>query len=241
MKERAQELVGKLSQSTDAPVLVVLDNVQNWSGDTKPQPIPVATALLVTTRQRKLGGSAFQHHQVEMLQPPADADLVRKVAGRQLAELDGLLECLGGHALALELAGAYLANNPLKTPAQYLKALQKGGAVEQSAAPEVCYQRTVEQAFKVTWDQLDGNTRNAWQLASCFEPEPVSRELSESACLKEDQLNILYKNHLIGVSDDGRWQMHRLTRAFGQRSGTDGQLQRDRQSVARTRERVVRY
>jgi hypothetical protein len=91
--------------SSGPPVLVVLDNVESWTSDSEPRPLPSGShvTVLVTTRHKWLGGSSFQHHTLEVLGLEAARALLGSVAGRVLEREDGseeLLAYLDGHALA---------------------------------------------------------------------------------------------------------------------------------------------
>ncbi|MCP3960159.1 MAG: TIR domain-containing protein [bacterium] len=226
--ERSSQGVRQVSR-LKVPVLIVLDNVTHWSGDDRPAPLPKGPHLryLVTTRQRSLGGSQFQHLSVGFLEPDFARDLLTSVAGRDLAGTPGrddLLAHLGGHALAVELAGAFLAEFPEATPASYLAELQAGVEVQQEVSDLVRYRRTVTQAFETIWKRLEEDTRGAWRLAACFEAEIVSLELSAAVGLDATRRRQLRRLHLIESDAEGRWRMHRLTREFGRRAGTEQEL-----------------
>ncbi len=213
------------------PTLLVFDNVESWSPESKPQPFPRGTHIryLVTTRQRHLGGSAFEKHvEVGFLDDTIALELLERLAGRQVAYAPGLAELvehLGGHALAVELAGAFLGVYSSETPASYLAELKANSdEIEGEVADDVRYRRTVSQAFATFWDRLDDSVRQAWQLAACFEPEPVTDELSEAVGLSRKSQRQLQRLHLIEVDGEGRWWMHRLTREFGYRAGSEESL-----------------
>ncbi|HEX9618593.1 MAG TPA: toll/interleukin-1 receptor domain-containing protein, partial [Polyangiaceae bacterium] len=223
--ERAQNAVNTLSRRA-APVLIILDNVETWTEAEKPHPLPngVHIKLLVTTRRHRLGGSRFRAFPLSFLRDAEARELLTRVAGTRTARspgFDELLLELGGHALAVELAGAYLAEYPETTPVEYLSALRRGADLDAKSAEHTRYERTVDQAFTLLWQRLDERVRRWWQLAACFAPEPVSLPLSEAAGLDADARRELRRHHLI--EDDGdaahAWRMHRLTRAFGRRSG----------------------
>ncbi|MEM7582844.1 MAG: tetratricopeptide repeat protein [Acidobacteriota bacterium] len=227
-EERAAQTVRTLSQKT-APTLLVLDNVERWTVDQKPSPLPEGMHLrfLVTTRQRRLGGTSFEHVDVGFLDESFTRRLIEGVAGRELQNspgFDDLVEHLGGHALACELAGAFLSVYEDETSASYLEQLRAQHEIEAEVSELVRYNHTVHQAFQTLWNRLDDEIRDAWRLASCFEPEPVTRELSETVGLTPQLRRQLQRLHLIDVTEEGRWWMHRLTREFGQRSGTGAEL-----------------
>ncbi len=223
---RARLAVRAVSQR-NRPLLIVLDNVEQWSAH-KPAPLPTGTHLrfLVTTRQRKLGGSLFQHVSLGFLEPEFAHQLLTSVAERDPESMPGveaLLEYFGGHALAVELAGAYLSEFPEETPESYLTKLRKGSPLEAEVTDLVRYQRTVSQAFETMWERLGQEARSAWRLAACFAPEAVSPELSEAVGLSVEARRHLRRLHLIETDHSGGWRMHRLTREFGQRAGTEAE------------------
>ena len=229
VEERAREALHRVSRSA-APTLVVLDNVETWSAEQRPGPLPDGTHLryLVTTRQRRLGGKQFQHVEVGVLDPKSAKRLLDSASERALAEAPGyedLLSYLGGHALAVELAGAFLAEYPAETPASYLERLQAHAEVEEEVSDLVRYSRTVTQAFDTLRVRLDEEVLEAWRLAACFEPELVSPELTESVGLGRKALGHLRRLHLLEVDGGGRWWMHRLTREYGRRAGSEAELE----------------
>ncbi|MEM9555080.1 MAG: tetratricopeptide repeat protein [Acidobacteriota bacterium] len=228
LEERALEARNAVRREQRS-TLVVLDNVEAWSGDRRPGPLPEGTHLryLVTTRQRRLAGSRFVHVPIGILEPRFARELIQRVSERDLAESPGLAELLkflGGHALATELAGAFLGAFPEETPASYLKELHEHSGVEEEVSEHVRYERTVDQAFETLWERLEEPTRAAWRLAACFEPEPVTWELSEAVGLTGRIHRQLQQLHLIEVTEEGQWLMHRLTRRFGLRAGTPTEL-----------------
>ncbi len=217
--EKRAGAVLRLLEAKGESILVVLDNVETWTAEEQPAPLPVGPhmRLLVTTRRRRLGGTRFDHVTVGFLQTPFARELLESIAERELEDgVDELLEHLGGHALAVELAGAFLAAFPQETPASYLEELQAGGG-EQEVSEDVPYSHTVSQAFATLLKRLDEETRSAWTLASCFEAEPVIDELTEDVGLTRELRRKLQRLHLIEVDGDHRWWMHRLTREFGLR------------------------
>ncbi len=223
--ERAQQALRSVSGEGDS-VLLVLDNVESWSRDTRPGPLPEGVHIrhLLTSRQRGLGGSGFRHLELGILGEPYASQLFHEVAGKDLTEApghDALLDHLGGHALALELAGSYLSEYPEETPASYLEALTRGEDPEAEVSELVRYERTVEQAFETLWVRLGEEVRQAWLLAACFEPELASPALADAVGLTAQSRRSLRRLHLIEADPEGRWRLHRLTRAFGRRVGSE--------------------
>ncbi|HEU5073469.1 MAG TPA: protein kinase, partial [Polyangiaceae bacterium] len=221
--ERARAVVHALSRAS-APLLVILDNVEDWSETVRPLPLPegVHVTLLVTTRRRRLGGARFRPFTLGVLSPDEARELLVATAGAGVTGRPGfreLLAHLDGHALAVELAGAHLSEFPEVTPADYLAALDAGGELEGDAAHLTRYERTVDDAFELLWRRLDDRVQGFWQLAAQFAPEPVSSELSNQVGLDATARRELRRFHLIDADANGAWRMHRMTRAYGLRAG----------------------
>ena len=233
--ERAALAVRTVSRRAGS-VLLVLDNVEEWgTGDRHPEPLPEGSHLryLLTTRQRSLGGARFQHLSVGFLEPKSARRLLASLTGRDLDAMPGskaLLKHLGGHALALEIAGAFLSEYPEETPESYLAALASDPEVEGEVSALVRYERTVSQAFTTIWDRLEEDTRGAWRLAACFEPELASPGLADAVGLSAKHRRSLRRLHLIESDPEGRWRMHRLTRQFGRRAGTEQESAKAREA-----------
>ncbi|MEM8960139.1 MAG: toll/interleukin-1 receptor domain-containing protein [Acidobacteriota bacterium] len=224
--QRAHQAIHAIEQR-GIPTLIVLDNVEGWARDKRPQPLPAGhhIRLLITTRRHNLGGGRFTHLELGFLAADKARELLVDLAGTRITEAAGcneLLDYLDGHALAIELAGAYLGEYPNQTPASYLEGLREGSTPDDKdlRGEVVRYEKTVDEALDMTWQRLDDELCDAWCLAACFAPEAVRPELSEAAGLTP-QLPRLRRLHLIELADDGAWRMHRLVRAFARRAEAD--------------------
>ncbi len=229
-QERGHLALRTLSRAK-ASTLVVLDNVEAWSQSSKPAPLPQGPHLrfLVTTRQRRLGGAAFRHVELGILEEPYASELLHGIAGEDLSNKPGhaaLLEHLGGHALALELAGVFLSEYPGETPATYLEALHQGEDPGQKVVEDglLRYERTVAQTLTLLSQRLPTQTRSAWRQAACFEPEWVSQALAGAVGLSADDLRGLRRLHLIDMDRGERWRMHRLIQGYGRQAGSEEEL-----------------
>ncbi|MEM7246102.1 MAG: tetratricopeptide repeat protein [Acidobacteriota bacterium] len=225
LPERARQAVRTLSQRRD-PLLLVLDDVDEWTNDVHPSPLPTGShvRLLVTSRRSDLGGSRFRHLSLDVLDGTDARELLGEVSGRDLIDEEGLPELLtwlGGHALALELAGAYLRAYPEVTARSYLDRLSDNPAIEDGVKTQSRAETTVTESLRATWDALDEGSREAWHLAACFEPEPVSPELSDTCGLDAEARRALRTFHVLDDAGRGWWRLHRLTREFGQRAGSE--------------------
>jgi len=167
-----------------------------------------------------LAGAQFQHFDIGVIDPPYDRELITRIAERnEFPGLDELLQHLGGHALALELAGAFLRKYKTWTAHKYLEVLRgQGSAAEMKVSDRVRYEKTVDQALQTVWDHIDEHLRDSWCIASWFAPEFATAELGNAAGLDEDLRADLEEFHLLETASDGRWRMHRLTQSFSRGS-----------------------
>lgn len=237
VEERAHEALRHVSSQPGA-VLVVLDNVGSWSQQGKPGPLPAGAHVhfLITTVQRDLGGTAFETVRVDTLGPEAARLLLIETSGREvgsLAGLQGLQEYLGGHPLAVELAGAYLAAYPEETPETYLAGLNLGGDAAAVVSDKVRYGKTVSQALHLFWRRLDVATRNAWQLAAWLEPELATPAFCEAMGVDRQSRRKLRDLHLLESGGNGGSRMHRLVSAFGRELCDDEERSAARLSLVR--------
>ena len=205
------------------PALVVLDNVVAWTAAAAPTPMPGGprVAVLATTRARDLAGASFEHVTLEVLAPEAARELLLALIGAKRAGEDGLealLAHLGGHALAIELAGAFLRAYPGVGAVAYLARLRAGERVEDKVAPQTRYEKTVKAALDATCERLDPVGQAALRVAGCFADEAASLALLRLCGVDEDAERALRDVHLI-AGDGASWTMHRLVRAHARAAG----------------------
>jgi tetratricopeptide (TPR) repeat protein len=218
--QRANKVIEHISNQ-QSKSLVILDNVADWSSVERPSPLPAGSrvSLLVTSQARALGGQGFVHFHLEALSTEASRQLLVAIAGAEFTSgpgLEELLEYLGGHVLALELAGAFLARYAI-TPAEYLSRLLKGIPVEKKISQQSRYNATVNAAFEAIFDRLDAASARALGICGCFADADGSIELLRACGVEEDTEAILRGLHLITGGAE-RWSMHRLVRAFARRT-----------------------
>jgi hypothetical protein len=91
--------------------------------------------------------------------------------------VDALLETLDGHALAVELAGAWLRAYPAQRATSLVEKLKGDEDVVAAVSAQVRYEATVRRAFEAIWQGLDAAGREAWQVAALFRGEGAGREL----------------------------------------------------------------
>jgi tetratricopeptide (TPR) repeat protein len=237
LPERASLVVRQISRAA-APVLVILDNVEEWSRQQQPGPLPTGAhvRLLVTTRQYNLGGTRFRHMSLGFLEPGFARQLLLKLCCRdpeQLPGLDELLDYLQGHALAVELAGVYLKELSDETPANYLQRLRQGERPGEEVSDRIRYQATANQAFAAIWEHLEPPVRRAWQVAACFAPEERSSGLLDACGVDSRLRRDLARFHLLEATGPGRWRMHRLLHEFGRRIGSEEEQAAAREAFVR--------
>ena len=224
VEARCAQLLRVLENEPE-PLLIVLDNVEDWQPDARPSPLPRGPhiSVLVTTRRHNLAAAQFRHLELGLLATPHDRELLCALAGDDPSPgAAELLAHLAGHALALELAGAFLGTFPAETPLSYLRALRRGSdSVERAIADRTHDRRTLGEAFRTIWDRLPDSARDAWWLASFFESGPVSQEIAHASGITREALHQLESAHVIQFDGDGHWTMHQLVREFGQRSGPE--------------------
>jgi hypothetical protein len=204
--------------ASGGPALLVLDNVASWTEAGRPHPLPSGAhlSLAITTRERRLGGQAFTHVELHCLAPGPARELLAEVSQRNLDRepgTDDLLTHLDGHALAIELAGAFLAEVPDVTPAVYLSRLRAGEPVQDEVRAQVLHERTVSQVLDATWERLDEPARQAWQTVSEFADADATLELLNACAIDESARRALLRFHLLAHAD-GRWTMYRRIRDY---------------------------
>ena len=124
----AAEILSLVTKKLDnrGRCLIVLDNAVDWKSARSN--IPDGYPLLVTTRTRDFGGTDFHHRELGTLSDEsALAFLIALVPtlATDLA-LPSLIQALGGHALAIELAGYHIKD--LCSASEYLSRLRHNQA-----------------------------------------------------------------------------------------------------------------
>ncbi len=216
------------------PALVVLDNVTAWSSTAAPRPLPTGPhiAVLATTQVRDLGGTDFEHLTIDVLSAKAARELLLELIGdRRGGEvgLEDLLTYLGGHPLALQLAGAYLRAYRDVDARAYLARLQAGEPVEDKVADQPRYERTVRAAIAATVERLDAQARKALWVAAWFADADATVTLLRACGVTSDLERSLQGLHLL--SGDGKtWSMHRLVRKHAHDGLDETSLRKSREA-----------
>jgi tetratricopeptide (TPR) repeat protein/nucleoside phosphorylase len=184
--EAALAFVRGLVDVVKGPRLIIFDDVQAGSRESLARrfsdfvsvhgqrlwPIPYAhVTLLITTRMREIereieGAQSFSvgrldaEAALELLLErarPRAFSLAEHHEARRLAS-----EELGGHPLAVKLAGAYLGRVPQLSLAEYLKRLREQGLIDklEAAKDEVGHtirdhEQSIAATYELSWRQLD--------------------------------------------------------------------------------------
>ncbi|MCX4667986.1 FxSxx-COOH system tetratricopeptide repeat protein [Streptomyces sp. NBC_01381] len=162
--------------------LLVLDNAEE-PADLRPYLGRLSTGqVLVTTRRdlawQDLGASL----RLDTLTPAASLAVLQEITGRHtdIAALDSLADELGYLPLALQQAGAYLAQTRSSTET-YLSELRADPAgVLAATPPGDPQQRTIAQLWSVTLSTLHTTNPHAVQLLrilACYAPDPLPRHI----------------------------------------------------------------
>lgn len=230
--------------------LVILDNAQDW--ESVRAYIPDSCSLLVTTRTDFFGGSEFVHKELKVLSDEAASRILLELAPalKHDSALPHLLKFLGGHALAIEIAGHYIKDR--YSASEYLDILARNQSdLSGDLHGRSRYNATVEACLGVTWASLRSDvSRLLWRKAALFAPVSAHRELLKVAFSPGQYLDVravrrlrgeygidskfyhaygeLRKYHIL-AREDGyngeRWAMHRLVRDFARSRLDEGEIQ----------------
>ncbi|WP_190012490.1 tetratricopeptide repeat protein, partial [Streptomyces griseomycini] len=202
--------------------LVVLDNVQN--------PADIATLVgrarggrfLITSRLTT-GWSAAGASTVvrlDVLDPGDSLKLLTRIAvadhpGRDMSGAAGLCEELGHLPLALEQAGAYLAQNPFITPRAYRELLaRQPGRMLGRRAVNTPGKRTIARIWDVTLDrvtQIQPEAAGLLRMLAWFAPDHIPTALLRAAEPGPDS-----QNGPDGQDGgDGAWETVGVLSAYG--------------------------
>jgi HEAT repeat protein len=180
--------------------LIVLDNATDWKS--VHSYIPEGMPLLVTTRASDFGGTDFLHRELGTLSDEAARGLLTKLVPTLVTDpaLPHLIEALGGHALAIELAGYHIKD--LCSATEYLERLRRNQAdFSSDVVGKTHYQATVDACLEITWDGLTRDAaRLLWKKASLFAPTSAHRDL----------LRIAFAGDLKGYGRDVEYLLYEL-------------------------------
>ncbi len=158
------------------PVLVVLDDVDDWAKCAPVMPKESRFRVLVTTREQALARQ-FRTIALDALELPQALDLLaqlekcdRVVGDRPSAEM--LCDLVGRLPLGIELVGRYLAGDRFLTLAEMVTRLRQQGlqdpAYEKPLQAEMTAQHGIRAAFGLTWARLTPDLQQVARLLGYF-------------------------------------------------------------------------
>ena len=172
-------------------VLVILDNATTWS-EIKHH-VPSDVSVIATTRSRAFGDSSFVRQELGTLSSEAaERFLATMLPDADTSTLTRIADRLGGHALALEIAGHYIHDQC--SPEEYLERLEVLDAKEStaSAAHRTHYGKTLAQCLQISWDGLRSDAaRDLWLRAALFAPASAHRDLLRAIAVRESALQFV--------------------------------------------------
>lgn len=190
-------------------VLVVLDNATEWASAA--EWVPLESPLLVTTRTRDFGGNRFVHTELSVLSDEAATSFLTEMIPEMQDDtgLPKLIEILGGHALALELAGWNMKYVGL-SPGEYIERLKKHTEDSEFALSAIRYGNTLDGCLELTWNSLRHDaSRTLWRRASLFAPTSAHRDLLRvSAAGVEEYRDDMNRRLQYMDEDDGELDHH---------------------------------
>jgi tetratricopeptide (TPR) repeat protein/transcriptional regulator with XRE-family HTH domain len=219
-------------QSWNAPMLLVLDDLDEYSQVATLLPIlPSCVRLLVTTRRYL--GSSVQHMTLGALNEEASLALLASVmdvdqpikrieaeqeekAARQLC---AFLEYL---PLALELVGRYIDLDP-DLSIQFLHERLERNALQTSvlntANPVMRVRRGIAEAFELSWQRLPDDAKRLGCFMALFASSSLSWSLVLEASEAQPLIPVEARPHLLSLHllrriETGKYQMHRLLQEF---------------------------
>ncbi|CAN0050310.1 unnamed protein product, partial [Phaeothamnion confervicola] len=156
--------------------LIIVDNAHKWHEiqDLIPTRIP----LLVTTRTHDFGGNTFIHKQIEFLSEDAAIKILTAIVPtiENDKHLPDLLDRLGGHALAIEMAGLCIRTMRLSV-AGYLHRLSRFENEPAIVVEQTKHLKTVRACLLATWDQVSKPSQQLWIYASMFAPTSTRQSM----------------------------------------------------------------
>ncbi|MFQ3537118.1 MAG: NB-ARC domain-containing protein, partial [Aggregatilineales bacterium] len=204
--------------------LIVLDDV--WDGDlVKHYRIGGEDhRLLITTRQKGIIAQLGIHAQeVDRLSNDEALRLLNGRSGRSLSldEARPIIDYLGGHSLALNLAGAWLLKNARQTPADLLRRLQRRAGFRDLALSQSDRNDNLELALRLSYDDLDEVQQAQFRALGALAGE-ASFDLAAARALwgldddldAEDALAALRDAGLLDEGADGRCTQHPLLHTY---------------------------
>lgn len=195
------ELVGQVAfcwrNWREGDVLLVLDDVVNYSRDVEPYLPPSASnrfKVLITTRLKF--GPPIQSISLNVLSPEQSLELLVVLIGEERVkqELDiakTLCQWLEYLPLGIELVGRYLLKRTdlslstllfrLEQKAKKRQAIKHDALQRDEVTSTSTARRGAEAVFELSWEELDDNSQHLGKLLCLFAPAPIPWYLAESA------------------------------------------------------------
>jgi len=238
-----RQYLADVAVKDDEKILVVFDDISNLEAVKDAIPPFYPFRVLITTRMRNLDPNLVATLPLDVLEPAAALALLKSLLGendRRIANqtkiAEQLCQWLEYLPLALELVGAYLANDPDLSLADFFEQLQRLGlddeALQRSQITLNSAERGVKAAFDLTWQKLAPNSRETALLLSLFASRGIVWEEVEWIAIAEELNDIrtplaktkkelnegkkeLYRYHLLGFSQEkGVYNIHSLIHLF---------------------------
>ena len=205
--------------------LIIIDDVKNYKS-IKPYlpPNEARFKILITTRNRHLEGS-FQKLYLEILDEEQALELLESFIGklrlkRELKQAKTICKKLGFLPLGLELVGRYLQRKPDLNLIEIKQTLNINDDSLKNISNEMTAKRGVNDAFELTWKELNKSEQKLGCLISLFALAPIPWSLIEK-CLPKKNKNNLKKNRdklfnlsLLQRKEKDIYQLHELIQEF---------------------------
>ena len=199
--------------------LLVLDNVNDLA-DIAPLIGRTATGRFLITSRVATGWHAVASAVMglDALSRREAVDLLTRIAPRQVDGAEQLCTELGYLPLALEQAGAYIAETGI-SPREYQALLAKYPTVMfESGAAGGDTGRTIARTWRVTLDRLadDPLAGKILRILAWYAPEPIPRSILNRLSAAPDvhrAIGRIAANSMVDISDDMSITVHRLVQA----------------------------
>ncbi|MEH2277433.1 MAG: tetratricopeptide repeat protein [Nostoc sp.] len=210
-------------------VLLVFDNVSDYKKQVQPYLPPESLRFKVLLTTREKFDRTLPQLPLGVLKPLAAMKLLKLLVDRERLKSEPwvareICKFLGYLPLALELVGRYLDTMPDLSLETLHKRLEKKRLEHESIAKAnllMRYEYGVAEAFALSWEQLDENTRfvGCWLSLYALADIPFSvKEIEDDdeQELWEKAIAQLEKLHLIQRQSQGIYRLHPLIRQFFQ-------------------------
>jgi hypothetical protein len=180
----------------EGEVLLVLDDVVNYSRDVEPYlPPPAFNRFKVVITTRLTFGPPIQSLSLDVLSAEQSLELLTVLIGEarvqpELEIAQSLCAWLEHLPLGIELVGRYLLKRTdlslttllfrLQEKAKKRQAIRHDALQQDEATATSTARRGAEAAFELSWEELDAPSQHLGKLLSLFAPAPIPWYLAES-------------------------------------------------------------